>query len=94
LKLAGADPVLVAADQVDRLKPEAERDLARLEYRPHADGERLRASIALVEPCAGGGAFQLADPIAAFAVVADGAMRPKARFHIGESGFFIVEVKV
>src|SRR5271165_1674812 len=42
LKLASADAFLGRAKQIDRLKPDVQLDVARLENGPHANGEGLR----------------------------------------------------
>src|SRR3954451_18544165 len=88
LKLAGADPLLAGAHQVDRLKPNPKRDMAGLEDGSHAHGERLAAGVALVETGPGGLALQASDPLRLSAMLAHRATRPEPRFDVFKGGFF------
>jgi hypothetical protein len=94
LELAGADPLLAAAHQVDSLQPDAERDMAALEHSAHADRERLPARIALVKPGPGGLALQFPDARCFAAMVADRAVGPQLALDIGERGFLVVEMRL
>ena len=58
------------------------------------DGKRLSAYIALIESRPVALALQLADFIFAFAVRANGSIRPKLRFDESVGGFFIVETGI
>ena len=93
LYLPGAYALLAAANQVDRLKPYAHRNVRRLENRPHTHREGLAASAAIPQT----GPRRLAFGARRFgnraAMRADRAVRPKPRFDIGESGIFIGEVR-
>ncbi len=93
VKLVGADPLLAARDQVHRLQPQMQRNVAALEHSTHANGERLAALVALVEALAGGLAMHLADALHTAAVRAHGAFRPNPRFDVCEGRIFVVEMR-
>ncbi|SPF35502.1 hypothetical protein SBDP1_1350001 [Syntrophobacter sp. SbD1] len=61
---------------------------------PNLDSERLPAYIALVQAWPVALALQFADLLFAFAVRANGAIRPKLRFNKSVGGFFIVEAGI
>jgi hypothetical protein len=93
LKLAGADPLLARAKQVDGLQPHSQRQVTILEDGSNLDGELLTAGIALVKSYASGFAREFADVLFGRAAMrANRASRPKARFNIGVSGLFVVEM--
>ena len=92
LKLAGRDPLLGRAHEVERLKPNVQRDVAGLEDASHSDGKLFPAGIALVQAGARCFPVQFADPIGFPAMVADRTIGPELRFDVSESGFFDVEM--
>ena len=94
VKLIGADAFLRGTHQINRLKPLVHLDMAGLEHGTHADGERLAASVALVEADPGGLAAHLADPLRALAVVAHGTAGPQPGLNEREGGGFVVELRV
>jgi len=49
VKLLAADPLLAGTQQIGSLKPDMQRDVARLKHGPDADGELLPAGVALLE---------------------------------------------
>jgi hypothetical protein len=106
LKLAGADALLAGAQQMDRLKPVAQRQMGVLENRALADSEFLAASVALAKADLldafgmlfaglGANAGQTPDFLAGYtAMRAHGTVRPKLSLDVGESGLFTVKTGV
>jgi hypothetical protein len=95
LDLAGGDALLAGAHQVDDLKPKVQRQVRRLENGAHAHGEGLAALIALIETLAGGLSGQFLNPltIAIAAMMANRAVRPKARLNVSEGFVFVLKVR-
>lgn len=95
LDLAGRDALLASAHQVDHLKPQMKRKVAVLEDGAHANGEGATASVALAK--AYSAAFALQAPNAVAVTVstmrAIRSIRPKQRFDIRESRFFVMELR-
>jgi hypothetical protein len=94
LNLAGADPLLAGAHQVDDLQPQMQRQVAVLEDGPHPYREGLFASVALPQAHPGGLAVEPADPVA-IRVPTMGARRaigPKHRLDMSEGGGFVLEM--
>jgi hypothetical protein len=94
LYLAGRDTFLAGAHEVDDLEPQPQRQVARLEQGANPHGEWLPAAVALVKAGTGAFASELAYALPLPAMVADRAIGPQPGFDIGESGFFIVEVRL
>ena len=93
LKLATAEmPFLLAAKQINGLKPNVQLDMAGLKNGPHADGEGLAAGVALVQADAGCFAFEGSAIVHDPAVRADAPERPQPSFDVGEGGFFTMEM--
>jgi hypothetical protein len=94
LYLASADPFLAGGDELDRLKPQMQGEMAVLENTADPHGKSLAAGVALAEAGAAALAGQATNalliPIAAMR--ADRAFRPQMRLDIGKSGFLVVEV--
>jgi hypothetical protein len=93
LHLAGRDAFLRRANQVDRLKPYPQRNMARLKHGAHPNRERLAAWAAI--PQTGPrrlafGAGRFADQTAMRAYRTIG---PKPRFDVCEGGVFVGEVR-
>jgi hypothetical protein len=96
LKLAGGDTFLAAAKQVDRLKPEPQREVAILENRADTHGKGLAAGIALAQADAGSLALKASNlgAIGVLTMRANGSIRPKLCLNVGKSGFLIVKTGV
>src|SRR6202042_3665390 len=94
LDLAGADALLAAADELDRLQPQVQREMAVLEDAADPHGEGLAAGVALPQARAGGLAVQAANPlpVAIAAMRANRAFWPQVSLDIGESRVFVVKV--
>lgn len=93
LQLVRADAFFAAADEEDRLQPQAQGNVAGLEYGADLDGKGLPAVLALPQTRAGGLALQLIVALVhAAAVRAYRAMRPDAFLNELIGGFFVVEV--
>lgn len=95
LNLPGANPLLACAHKMDDLKPKVQRQMRGLENGPHADREWLTAFIAFAKAEARALACQFMDTlrVSAAAMRTIWAMRPKLALDIGESGFFILEMR-
>jgi hypothetical protein len=93
MKLAGRDALLAAAHQVDGLKPDMHRHVARLKHSPHAHSERLPAGAAFPKAGARALAFQLRCFAYRAAVRTERAIGPQSAFDIGDSGFFVAELR-
>lgn len=93
VELVAADALLAGTHQIDRLQPEVHRNVAGFKNGADLDGEGLAARVALVGADAGGLAAQLASALTFAAVRADTTVRPDARFDIGVSSFFVVELR-
>ena len=93
VQLVRANAFLAGRDQEDRLQPQAQRNVARLEDRPDLDRKRLAAVVALV----GTDPRRLAGhrPVAldAAAMRAYRTFRPDAGFDEAISGCFVVEMR-
>jgi hypothetical protein len=63
LDLAGTDPFLAAADQLDCLEPQMRREMAILENRAYPHGESLAVGIALTKAGAAALAGQASDAL-------------------------------
>ena len=89
VKLSGRDALPAATHQIDRLKPNMHRDVARLEHGPHAHRERLVACPTFPKA----GARRLSSKLGSLAYRS--AMRahrtvwPKPAFNISDGGFFV-----
>ena len=92
VQLVGADPLLAGRDKEDRLQPDMQLDVARLEDGPNLDGERLAAGIALVGAYAGALALQLAAAINGPTVRAYATVGPNAGLDKLVCSFFVMEV--
>src|SRR5690348_844864 len=95
MKLIRADPLLARRDEMNRLQPYIQLDVAVLKHSVDRDTEGLAASAltALVETDPRGLAAQL-DRVADHAALgADRAVRPELRFHELVCRFFVVEVR-
>lgn len=93
LNLAGADPLLARAHQVDDLQPQMQRQMRGLEDSPLADRELPFAGVALVKADPRRLAAQAANASRFLAMRADGTIGPKARFDIRERGGFGLELR-
>ena len=96
VKLVRANALLGRAKKVDRLKPDAHRNMAGLKDSPDFDGEGLAAFIALADADARRFAAHQLDALGV-SIAAMGAgrtIRPNARFDIGVSGFLVMEMVV
>jgi hypothetical protein len=93
LNLAGADALLAGGDELDRLKPQMQREMAVLEDAADPHGEGLAAGVALSQAGTAALAGQAADAlfIAIAAMGANRAFRPQVSLDIGKSGFLIVK---
>src|SRR6266481_4265882 len=76
---------------MNRLKPNMQRHMARLEDGSDFDGERLTARVALIDADAGTLALQRPGTIDYAAFRADASVHPKLRFDVGISGGFATE---
>ncbi len=87
-------PFLLARDQLDRLQPQMQREVAVLEDRADAHREGLPAGVALPQARTAGFAGQAADSlvVAIAAMGTNRAFRPQVGFDIGESGLLVVEM--
>ena len=93
LKLAGRMTFLAGAKQVDRLQPQAKRQVAILENGADPDRKRLAAGVALAKARAARFAGQTTNLVASgLAMRADGAVRPKPGFDVLKSGIFAVKM--
>jgi hypothetical protein len=92
VKLVRADALFGRANQMHRLKPQMQRDVARFEHGPHLHGKWLAALVALVKAHASAFASHLRDTVKAAAMRADWAVRPKRGLDKGESRFFILKM--
>jgi hypothetical protein len=93
VKLARCNALLAAAHQVNGLEPDMQRDMAGLEHSAHAHGEGLLAGVAFPQA----GPRRLALQATGFtdhaAMRADRTIGPQAAFDIGDSGFFVAEMR-
>lgn len=95
LKLAGADAFLRRAKQVDRLQPQAQRQVTVLENRVDPHRERLAAGVALVQARTGRLAVQTPDLVArGLAMRADRAIRPKLLFDVIEGHLLVMKPQI
>lgn len=94
VKLVRGNPLLTGCNEVDRLQPDAKRNMAILEDSADFDGERLFAGVALVSANTGAFPAQLVHAMSFTAFRADGAVRPNAGFNPGIGGFFAMEMIV
>lgn len=93
VKLVSANALLAGRDEEDRLQPDMQLYMARLENGPDLDGEGLAARIALVEAGASALASQLAAIVHNATMGADATLRPNVRLYELVGGFFIVKVR-
>ena len=93
MQLIRADPLLAGRDQENRLQPEPQRNVTRLEDRPDLDRKRLPTVVALVRPNPRALTGHQADALNATAVRADWTARPHARFDEAVGSFFVVKVR-
>jgi hypothetical protein len=92
VKLASRNALLTAAHHVDRLQPDMEWDVARLENGPHAHCEGLAASATFPEAGPRRLAFQLRRFIDRAAMRTNRTIGPKPRFDEREGGIFVSEL--
>jgi len=90
-ELIRAEALLARTHQVDRLQPDVQRDMARLEDGPDLDGERLPAGVALVNADAGALALKRSGAINDAAFRANPTVRPELRLDVGVSSCFAAE---
>src|SRR5205085_7980728 len=86
LDLPGAHSLLAGADQLDRLQPQPQREVAILENRADPHGKGLATGVALAKPGAARLALKPADPIRVnvAAMRANRPVRPQFRLYIRE----------
>ena len=94
LDLSSAHPLLAGADQLDRLEPEPQREVAILEDRADPHGKGLATGIALAEAGSARLALKPADlrRINIAAMRTNRPVRPQHRLYIGEGRFFVMKV--
>src|SRR5271166_5731259 len=92
LYLARRDALLARANQVDRLKPNVQWDMARFENRPHPHRKRLAASPALPKTRARALTLQPGRFADCATVWANRTIGPQPAFDIGDCGFFVPEM--
>lgn len=92
MQLVRADSLLAGRQQIDRLQPQAQRDMALLEDGADLDVELLPALVALVKADAGRLALHLGYTFLLTAMRADRTIRPDAGFNPGVGGFFVLQV--
>lgn len=94
LKLAGAEALLAGGNELDRLQPQMEREVAILENAADPYRKGLPASVALAQARTAALASQATDGlfVAIAAMGANRAFRPKVPLDIGKSGLFVVEM--
>lgn len=93
LDLAGRNALLAGAHQVNDLKPQMQRKVAVLKDGADADGEGAAASVAFAKADAAALALQTTNVFRGRATVwASRSARPKQRFNVSESRFFVVEM--
>src|SRR5690348_16596090 len=93
LKLTHAETLLAGRQQVDRLQPQAKRQMAILENRVDPHGKGLPADVALAEARTARCTSQTPDLVTRSAAVrAYRTIRPQLRLDVGESGVFVVEM--
>ena len=90
---AGRDAFFARANQVDRLKPNMQRNVARFENRPHPHRKRLPARPTLPQTPARAFAPQSRGLIDRAAMRAHRAIRPKLRLDVCDRGFFVAEMR-
>jgi hypothetical protein len=81
VKLIGADALLAGDDEVNRLKPDMQRDVAALEDGADLDGEGLAALVTPVGTDPGRPAAHFTCAVNAATMRTDRAVRPNALFH-------------
>lgn len=91
MKLVRADPLLAGADEMNRLEPDMQWNVARFEDGPDLDGERFPAGIALVYADPGALALERPRAINYAAVWAYPSIRPDLRLDVGVCGALIAE---
>jgi hypothetical protein len=95
LNLAGRNTLLTRHNELDRLQPQVQREMAILEYAADPHRERLAAGVTLSQARTASFSRQAADSLV-FAIAAMGADRtvgPQMGFDIRKSGFFIVKMR-
>ena len=93
MQLVARNTLLAASDEIHRLQPDTHRNLAVFKDGADLHGEGLAALVALPKASSGSLAFQLADALHTATARADGSLRPKARFNVSVSRFFIVKMR-
>ena len=93
VKLSGRDTLLAGAHQVNRLKPDVQWDMARLENSSHAHREGLTTGAAFPKARARRFALQLGRFVDRTAMRADWPIRPKPTLDIREGGFFAAKLR-
>src|SRR5690606_5375218 len=91
----GADALLAARDEIDRLQSLMERQSHMLEHRADLHGELALAVAAAIQADAdalGRVRLDLRDPVHAATVRAHRRSVPDDALQVGESGFFAVEL--
>jgi len=97
LKLAGGNAFLAGVHQVDGLKPQVQREVARLHDGADRNGELALAMAALTQavanlPGLALHAFQRVDAVNRAALRAGRAFGPQPSLDVGKSGVFIAEM--
>jgi hypothetical protein len=92
VQLVGAHAFLAGTHQMHCLQPDMQLDVAGLEDGPDLDGERLAASVALIDPDAGAVTFQRSALVDNAAMRARAPVRPESPFHEPIGGFIAMEM--
>lgn len=92
VQLVRADALLTGAEKEDRLKPDMQLDVARLEYGSDLDGKRLPAGVALVGAYPGALALELVAFVNNAAVRAYTPVGPNAGLDKLIGRFFVMEM--
>ena len=93
VELTGRDPLLAGAHQIDSLKPDVHRHVAKLEHTAHAHREWLAAGAAFPQAGARALALQLRCFADRAAVRTNRTIGPQSAFDIGDSGFFVAKLR-
>jgi hypothetical protein len=94
LNLPGAHSLLAGANELDRLQPQMQREMAILEDRTDPHRERLAAGVTLSQAGAASFPRQATDSLffAIPTVGANRAFRPQMGFYVRKSRFLIMEM--
>src|ERR1022692_2701207 len=93
MQLIRANALLARRDQEDCLQPEAQLNVARLEYGPYLDRKWLATVVALVRPDPGSRSVHGPVALDSAAMRADRATGPNTGFDEAVSGFFVMEMR-